>query len=126
MIKDVSFNNQTLIINTSQGTKEIVLACKIRQAFVFANRLFIRFDAGCFEGTEFYNRNIVCLDEQGKELWKVEDPDWYRSGKERTENPFVGLGLPKDGTMIGVTWDGFHIHIDISTGRLTGDWDYHK
>lgn len=123
MIKNVNFNNQVLIMDTSRGIKEIDLGCKIRQALVFENKVFARFDSSCFRGTEFHNRNIICLDEEGKQRWRVEDPDIYRSGKIKTEAPFTSIRIV-DNKLEGGTWDGFDIIIDTETGKLMGDWQF--
>ena len=126
MINNIYFNEQILTIDSSQGIKRIDLGQKIEEILLFADRIFVRFEPEGLYGTEFYNRNIVCLDENGAQLWRVEDPDWYRSGKEKTENPFVWMSSSERGVLRGATWDCFHMDIDVSTGKLGKDWDYHK
>ncbi len=126
MIKKVSFIGSIIHIISTEGAFETDMGTGIYEVSFLKDKVFVLLKYMELVGTDLYNRNILCLDEKGKQLWRVEDPDWYRSGKVRTENPFIGMGVPKDGTLIAATWDGFHIKIDINTGKLGKDWDYHK
>lgn len=62
------------------------------------------------------DNNVLCFDTQGNMIWKVEP---YIPVKGDA-NPFMDLKKKSDTVLIGSTWKGIDVEIDINTGKVTG------
>ena len=125
MIKDVTFKGQQLVIKHNGQQRETEIGITIYDVVFIDNYVIVLLSWEELANTDVYNRNILCLDKEGEQLWRVEDPDWYRSGKVKTEAPFTSIRIV-DNKLEGGTWDGFDIIIDIKTGKLMKDWQFTK
>jgi hypothetical protein len=59
-------------------------------------------------------RNVLCLDEANRVLWRIADPGRHPSGRP---DPFVEL-READGGVIGHTWSGFDYAINAADGSV--------
>ena len=62
------------------------------------------------------NRNIYCLDTQGKVLWRVADHEARFSADGG--DPFIGIRVHGDGSIVGTTWEGWVCQINPNDGSL--------
>ncbi|HNX69066.1 MAG TPA: hypothetical protein PLL75_04700 [Candidatus Omnitrophota bacterium] len=78
-------------------------------------QIIVRFE---LMGDEVPDEGIICLNQDGKQIWKVEDPDMWRVGhKVRIPDQFGGVGFDKEGNL----WAGgrqSRYRIDINTGKI--------
>jgi hypothetical protein len=125
MIDNLLCDGKNLTILQNGISKVVHLETSIWMAIHTDSRVIVLLDTVGMENSELYNRNIICIDDGGSVLWRIEDPDLYRSGKIKTKAPFTSIRF-KDDKLIGFTWDGFDIPIDINTGKLSKEWDFTK
>ena len=61
------------------------------------------------------NRNVICLDKDGKEIWRIEAPEL-----ERRADSFIHVFKnKKDGQWIAISHMGHECNLDIETGKLS-------
>lgn len=67
---------------------------------------------------EEQNCNIFLVDRKGTMIWRIA----YHEGI-RGNDPFTGIALESNGSVIGSTWDGWRFEISLSDGSLSKlDW----
>lgn len=78
-------------------------------------RILVRFG---IKGEQTPDRNIVCLDQSGKELWRVEDPDMWRVGRTfPTRDLYGGIGFDSEGNLWASGRESRY-RIDVNTGKI--------
>lgn len=99
MIK-TTFDDSTLIIESNGTTKCKDLVHKIGDVVVIPeDRVVVRFAA---VGEKTPDQNIICYDKNCEALWRVQDPDLWRVGKQfPMRDVFVGIGLDEQGNLWG-------------------------
>lgn len=114
-MKKVRYEGNKVFIASSHGEiakrfdNEIAQILDIEQGCVVLFKL---------EGEKTPERNIICLDDAGKLLWQVQDPDEWRTGKKFTPRDlFYAVWLNDSGAL----WAGgrsSHFRIDAATGKI--------
>ena len=125
MIKDVIFKGTQLMIDRNGAHRKIEVGVTIYDVVFMDKYIVVLLSWEELANTDGYNRNILCWNEEGEQLWRVEDPDWYRSGKVKTRHPFTNIRMVGD-KLVGYTSDGFDIIIDMQTGKLMKGWEFTK
>ena len=127
MIKNVFFEGRNLTIVHEIGTqKRINIGATIYKAIFTSKHIVLLLSWEELNGTEFHNRNIICLDEQGKEVWRIENPDLVSLSKERTPNAFTNITLKDADKIEAFTFDCYTVDIDINTGKFISEWEFTK
>jgi len=118
---DFEKRDKKLIIHSREGQFEKDFKFPIREVLEIQGRLIVRLDTlGRKDiNTEEKNRNIFCLNERGDILWQIQDPDTYPPGFPKSDSPFVGMRLTKDGKLRATSWDSHAYDVDIETGTLS-------
>lgn len=109
MIIDVKKEDTLLIIVSDSGQTEIRFNVIIWEALKFDDSIIV-VTAPDEEGA----RNIHCLDENGKKIWTVEEPE----GIKGQANAFMNVWLTENGELWGGAWSGLAHRIDIETGKV--------
>ena len=94
MIKNVFFEGRNLTIVHEIGTqKRINIGVTIYKAIFTSKHIVLLLSWEELNGTEFHNRNIICLDEAGQMLWRIVNQDTLSISKERTNYAWSSLKL---------------------------------
>ena len=127
MIKEVSFKEKFVTINTSKGiVKDIDVGFQVYKIIKTDKRVIILLNGYFLHETEYHNRNIICLNEQGEIVWRVENPDLLSISKERTPNAFTNITLKENNKIEAFKFDCYTVDIDINTGKFVSDWVFTK
>ena len=119
MIKEVRYKGNNLHVGSTEGFKEIDLKYKIWNVLTYNNKIFVLFEPDELYGREINNKNIICLDEGGETVWKIENIDALRPSGTKTDSPFVGMSLGDNGILHVRNWDGYFLNVDMNTGKLS-------
>ncbi len=89
---------------------------EIGDALVVGNQyIVVRFKA---EGEKTPDRNIVCVNDVGEILWRIQDPDEWRTGKKFFRRDlFVGIGVDKKENFWASGGESTY-RVDIKTGKI--------
>ena len=126
MIKDTRFKGQIITITTDRSSKDIDMGIPIYKVINTDQRVILLLDGHYLLDTQNHNRNIVCLNEEGRLVWRVLNPDLVSLSKERTHNYFTGIAFKEGGRIEAFTWDCFLVDIDIRTGEFVSKWTFTK
>lgn len=89
-----SFEKSILVIEKEEIRKKIDLKYEIGEVLCSGNKILVRFKA---LGEKTPDRNIICLDDEGHQIWQIRDPDEWRTGKKfRRRDLYVGMGFDAD------------------------------
>lgn len=114
MVK-VSFRGKTLNISQGQRDRELEFEDEVGDAQCRDNKVFVRFKA---IGDKSPDRNIICVNLDGKVLWRVQDPDQWRTGKKYySADIYVGMGFYEDGSLWASGGQSSY-RIDVATGKI--------
>ena len=84
-------------------------------------RVIVLFNSDFYEvGDMMVGRNIVAYDEDGNELWRVEDHGLRRRSERQAPDAFFDIHVDDDGRLWGGT-PGIYLEIDLGTGKIIGD-----
>lgn len=83
----IFFEGMRLEIKKDNSIKAINLSHEIGQAIVWNNKIIVRFELG---GSSTPERNIICLNEAGEQIWQIRDPDEWRTGKKFSPRDLFG------------------------------------
>ena len=84
-------------------------------------RVIVLFNSDFYEmGDMMVGRNIVAYDEDGNELWRVEDHGLRRPAAPDVPDAFFDIHVDDDGRLWGGT-PGIYLEIDLGTGKIIGD-----
>ena len=115
MIVNVDFKKTIIFIKSQEKIIQKDLKCEIWKSLIFNNKILVLFNTT----TALDNQNIICFNEQGEELWKIQDPDTYRPGKSKTASPFTGMSVDHErGVLKARNWNDHVYDVALSTGRL--------
>lgn len=108
--KILFFDDKTIdlkyeIMDVAQVNDEEILVC---------------FDDSKTSGTEYENRNIICLYVNGEIKWVVKRP----RGDLQKNSPFVGLYVHDDGSVSCFAWAGMRYFVNMKDGTLKMDQAY--
>ena len=83
---------------------------RVEKEIITSNKhiLIMRKDSG---GTPY--DNVACFDSQGQILWTIEGYSAVGG-----DNPYITLKIDDKGLLVGETWSGVHLIIDINTGKI--------
>ena len=110
-------DEKTLLI----GGKEVKFGQSVKEILDLGDRLVVRLYVDDFEvGDMMVGRNIVAFDEDGNELWRVEDHGLRRPGAPDVPDAFFDIHVDEDGRLWGGT-PGIYLGIDLGTGKIIGD-----
>ena len=127
MIENVLFKEKKLTIILDTGDqKEFDVGVAIYQVVYTQRHVVILLAWEDLYDTEYHNRNIICLNEQGEIVWRVENPDLLSISKERTPNAFTNITLKKNNKIEAFKFDCYTVDIDINTGKFVSDWEFTK
>ena len=127
MIKNTFFEGSNLTIVDQTGTKKIInIDIDIYKAIFTSMYVVLLLSWEKLNGTEFHNRNIVCLDETGKILWRIINQDNLSTSKEKTNYAWSSLKLKNNDCIRIGTTVGMEVDIDIHSGNLLGNWEFTK
>ena len=83
-------------------------------------RIVVLFNSDFYEmGDMMVGRNIVAYDEDGNELWRVEDHGLRRPAAPDVPDAFFDIHVDDDGRLWGGT-PGIYLGIDLGTGKIVG------
>ncbi len=81
-------------------------------------RVIVLFNSDFYEmGDMMVGRNIVAYDEDGNELWRVEDHGLRRRSERKAPDAFFDIRLDEEGRLWGGT-PGVELMIDLETGKI--------
>src|SRR3989338_3126906 len=127
MVKDVLFKGRFVTIVTQACvSKDIDVGFPVYKIIKTDKYVVILLNGYYLHETEYHNRNIICLDEQGKEVWRIENPDLLSISKERTPYAFTNITLKEKNKIEAFKADCYIVDIDINTGRFVSDWEFTK
>ena len=110
-------DEKTLLI----GGKEVKFGQSVKEILDLGDRLVVRLYVDDFEvGDMMVGRNILAYDEDGNELWRVEDHGLRRESERRAPDAFFDIHVDDDGRLWGGT-PGIYLGIDLETGKIIGD-----
>ncbi|MBI3313950.1 MAG: hypothetical protein HYZ83_06920 [Candidatus Omnitrophica bacterium] len=119
MIMSLTKEKNKVIINSSEGVFERFFDQPIYELILFQNRALVLIDTlGKKNATTEKNRNVFCLNEKAELLWQIQDPDTFRPGLSKSESPFTGIYIDKEGRLRARNWDSHGYAIDVNTGEL--------
>lgn len=103
--------------------RTIALEVPIDEIFELPDRVIVLFDEEEYpESDSRENRNVVALDRDGRELWRIEQARTRLrdSDGNRIPNPYVGVSAGADGRTVEVyTWAGVCYRLDPNTGKIS-------
>lgn len=110
------FDGAVLEVNTDHGNRRFDLGHKIGSVLTTSDDyIIVRFD---LVGAATPERNIICLDKSGKNLWTVEDPGIWRVGKKSwPSDQFGSMTFNKNGDLWAHGGESKY-RIDIKTGKI--------
>ena len=127
MIKAISFNKTVLkVLLENNLHKEIDLGATIWDVLYINECIIVLLRSKELSGTENHNRNIICLNEEGKIVWRVANPDLQSLSKSRTPYAFTGISLKGEDKIEAFKSDCYLVDIDIKTGKFIGEWTFTK
>lgn len=116
MILKISFKKKELIIESSNGVFIKNFDLDIAQAVSHTDKIFVRLKL--MQG-DTENKNVFCLNEEGKILWQIKDPDEYNPYIKKSDSPFTDIRITSDNKIIVHNWNSNIYEVDITTGNLT-------
>ena len=116
MIKRVKFENKKLIIESSNGTFIKNFNLEIDEVCIHMNKILVILK---LVRDDKENRNIFCLDEDGKILWQIKDPYDYNPYIKKSDSRFTGIIIKPDNKIIVNNLNSNIYEVDINTGNLT-------
>ncbi len=109
-------DEKTLLI----GGKKVNFGQSVKEVLDLGDRLVVRLYVDDFEvGDMMVGRNIVAFDEDGNELWRVEDHGLRRPGAPDVPDAFFDIHVDEEGRLWGGT-PGIYLGIDLETGKIVG------
>ena len=127
MIKEALFKDKFVTIVTDKGiSRNIDLGYPVYKLLKIDKYVVVLLNGYYLHETEYHNRNIICLDEEGKLVWRVSNPDLKSLSKARTPHAFTGISLKEEDKIEAFTADCFLVDIDIHTGAFVSDWTFTK
>ena len=127
MIKNVIFEKRKLtIISNTNESNNIDLESTIQDVVFKEDRVVVLLKGLELFDTAYHNCNIVCYDEYGDLIWRIENPDKLSTSKIKTYNTFQNISLKNDKKIEAYLDSGYMVEIDIETGQFVGDWRFIK
>ncbi len=103
------------------GGRRIELDKRVENSIDLGDKIIVLFYVNDYEvGDMMVGRNIVAYDEDGKELWRVEDHGLRRPAAPDVPDAFFDIHMDDDGRLWGGT-PGIYLGIDLGTGKIIGD-----
>lgn len=103
--------------------REVSFKEEVFESLQLPDRVIVLLNPADFADEDpFSGRNIVCLDEKGELLWRIEDAGVTRSTADGREipDPFTGIELNDDGKTIEVgIAAGVDFDLDPETGEIS-------
>ena len=107
-------DERTLLISG----KEVKFGQSVKEILDLGDRLVVRLYVDDFEvGDMMVGRNIVAYDEDGNELWRVEDHGLRRPAAPDVPDAFFDIHVDEKGRLWGGT-PGVELMIDLETGKI--------
>ena len=101
--------------------KRIELDKRVEESISLGDKAIVLFYVNDYEvGDMMVGRNIVAYDEDGNELWRVEDHGLRRPAAPDVPDAFFDIHVDDDGRLWGGT-PGIYLEIDLGTGKIIGD-----
>ena len=127
MIKDVKFSGNKLTIISEKGDHFVMdLEATIYKVVHTASRIAVLLSWEELVNTEFYNRNIICLNEKGEILWRIVNQDTLSISKKKTNFVYSMLVLKDSRYLEVATTLGMATDVDIDTGNFIGEGRFIK
>ena len=127
MIKEVFFKEKFVTIKTSVGiAKDIDVGFPVYKVIKTDQYVIVLLNGFFLHETQYHNRNIICLDEQGNLIWRIENPDLVSPSKKQTPYAFTNITLKENNKIEAFTADCFIVDIDIDSGKFVSDWEFTK
>ena len=119
------FEKNRLVIQGKYGEKVLSLDRNINQVVAYDDNVFVLWhDLGQSHDPKG-NQNILCVNEEGKIVWTVQDHNeyWFPKGRKvRVYEPFTGMCFNKKKNVLeAMTFGGDEYDIDPETGKLLAD-----
>ena len=101
--------------------KRIELDKRVESSIDLGDKVIVLFYVNDYEmGDMMVGRNILAYDEDGNELWRVEDHGLRRRSERKAPDAFFDIHVDEDGRLWGGT-PGIYLEIDLETGKIIGD-----
>ncbi len=127
MIKEATFNgNRLTIISEKDKRLDLNLEAIIYKVVHTDSRVAVLLSWEELENTEFYNRNIICLNEEGRILWRIVNQDSLSISKKKTNFAYSMLVLKDSKYLEVATTLGMAVDVDIDTGNFIGEGRFIK
>ena len=114
-MRKISAQGVCLKIDGGDDVRTIDLGYEIGQVVELEGKIIVRFQ---LRGEKTPDRNIVCLASNGDQIWQVQDPDEYRTGKKfEPRDLFGGIWINERKEL----WAGGRSSdflIDLRSGRI--------
>ena len=127
MIKHVFFEGSNLTIVDQTGAEKIInVGVNIYKVISTSVHVVLLLSWEELNGTEFHNRNIICLDETGNILWRIINQDTLSISKDKTNYAWSSLKLKNNDCIRVGTTMGMEVDVNIHSGNLLGNWEFTK
>lgn len=127
MIKNVSFKENILtVISESGDRKDIDIGARVLKVVFTDIYVVMLLNWMDVNNTQYHNRNIICLNEEGKTLWRIVNQDTLSPSKEKTHYARSSLELKNNDCIRAGTIFGTEVDVGIHTGDLMGNWEFTK
>jgi hypothetical protein len=111
MIREVIKNQNQLKIISDRGEKVVKFHSDVWEFIKFETTVVVLLK----HCKEYMDKNIKKIDEEGKCVWTVEQPDANVPPKP---SAFTYLGLDNKGKLVGGSWNDYTYVIDFATGKF--------
>ena len=102
------------------GGRRIELDKRVEESIDLGDKVIVLFYVNDYEvGDMMVGRNIVALDGEGEQMWRVADHGLRRRGAPEVPDAYFDIHIDEDGRLWGGL-PGLYAEIDLDTGELIG------
>lgn len=106
-------SRKVLTIKTPAGEYEKTFEFKIKEVLACKNKAYVLLDTAGYDiDLKIKNRNLFCLDEQGRIIWQVQN-------LEDEIDPYVRLYRKESGGLGITSWAGYAYDLNEATGEVS-------